>query len=932
MKCIKKHTAIILLLAMIISLFSYYETNAQESEEEVYHITYELDSGINSADNPSEYTTGDSDITLAEPTKPGCSFDGWYTSDTFNTKVTTIKTNTRQDITLFAKWIEKDIVYSILSETARMGYDTDSVTHFYMSFPTSGKVSFRDSNHSSNYGGGYKLDSDTYTGTFITAKANASELSGQISGGSHFIYFDGWGNSTVSYTYYPLCQVYYMYENTQKKLTSYYLTYNSSKLLLNKPEIKGYRVLDLYRDRDLTSPIKSIDTSVGKNWCLYPKVEPITYSVSYDMDGGTNNNENISSYTIEDSDFVLKKPVKTGYIFDGWYTTPALTTKTTTITTSDCKDITLYAKWTKQTYPIEYVDAFTHDNPKTYTISDKKILLTPATGKAGYEFEGWYLDKEHTQKINNIDTSKCEPITLYGGWVPSTFQIKYELNGGINAPDNITEYTSEDSDFVLKKPSKAGYNFDGWYTSNTFETKITTIHANTHQNITLYAKWLDKDIKYFITSDSCKCEPGNTNWTFSFPTNGKITFSKQGNTANFLLDSEQRDNTVYNIAEYNGSITAGNHTLSIGTTYENVSVSYKFIPECNVYYMFENMPIKLTSYLLTDISTQITLSYPEIKGYYVLGMYRDRALTDKIESIDKSLGKDWYLYPKTEPISYSVFYDMDGGTNNDTNIAEYTIEDPDFSLEEPIKPGYSFDGWYSSPSFDTRVEKIVTDNCEDITLYAKWTKILANTPKPSEPDTTAAPIPDTTSSPAPDITTSPALDITPSPDADIPQQANDALDLIGTAISLKSLPSSALDLGSVYIDANGYKYRLVGYKALQYCGSTTSCSTVNIPNTITLQGKKYSIVSISANAFTNNKSLKTVVIGKNIKQIGKKAFYKCKKLKKVIIRTKKLTKKTIGSKAFAGIHPNAVFQVPKSKRTQYQKILSLKSNGKKINS
>lgn len=69
-----------------------------------------------------------------------------------------------------------------------------------------------------------------------------------------------------------------------------------------------------------------------------------------------------------------------------------------------------------------------------------------------------------------------------------------------------------------------------------------------------------------------------------------------------------------------------------------------------------------------------------------------------------------------------------------------------------------------------------------------------------------------------------------------------------------------------------------------------------IPATIKKDGITYKVTVIKANAFKNNKRITKVIIGKNVKIIGKKAFYNCRKLKKVIIKSKKINK--IGKKAF----------------------------------
>jgi hypothetical protein len=63
--------------------------------------------------------------------------------------------------------------------------------------------------------------------------------------------------------------------------------------------------------------------------------------------------------------------------------------------------------------------------------------------------------------------------------------------------------------------------------------------------------------------------------------------------------------------------------------------------------------------------------------------------------------------------------------------------------------------------------------------------------------------------------------------------------------------------------------------------------------------------------------------------IGKKAFYGCKNLKKITIKTKKLTKKTVGAKAFGNIYKKPKVKVPASKKKLYKKILVARGINKK---
>ncbi len=99
---------------------------------------------------------------------------------------------------------------------------------------------------------------------------------------------------------------------------------------------------------------------------------------------------------------------------------------------------------------------------------------------------------------------------------------------------------------------------------------------------------------------------------------------------------------------------------------------------------------------------------------------------------------------------------------------------------------------------------------------------------------------------------------------------------------------------------------------------------ITIPATIWVDGITYKVTGIEKKALYQNKKVTEVTIGKNVGKIGKKAFYGCRKLKKVIVKTKKLTVKKVGSKAFAKIYKKATVKVPKGKEKAYKKLLRKK--------
>ncbi len=115
----------------------------------------------------------------------------------------------------------------------------------------------------------------------------------------------------------------------------------------------------------------------------------------------------------------------------------------------------------------------------------------------------------------------------------------------------------------------------------------------------------------------------------------------------------------------------------------------------------------------------------------------------------------------------------------------------------------------------------------------------------------------------------------------------------------------------------GRNVKTIGENAFMGC---SKLQTVTMENNVT---------SIRAKAFYKCKKLKKITIPSKVNQIGKQAFYGCKSLKTITIKTKKLTSKKVGSKAFKGISSKAVVKVPKKKVSAYRKILRSKGIGSK---
>ena len=87
-------------------------------------------------------------------------------------------------------------------------------------------------------------------------------------------------------------------------------------------------------------------TIITGNIEFYAKRKPIEYTITYELDGWINSENNVTWYTIEDT-ITFENPTKDWYTFDGWFLDTWFTTQITEITQWSTWNIILYAKWTK---------------------------------------------------------------------------------------------------------------------------------------------------------------------------------------------------------------------------------------------------------------------------------------------------------------------------------------------------------------------------------------------------------------------------------------------------------------------------------------------------------------------------------------------------------------------------------------------------------
>jgi len=135
------------------------------------------------------------------------------------------------------------------------------------------------------------------------------------------------------------------------------------------------------------------------------------------------------------------------------------------------------------------------------------------------------------------------------------------------------------------------------------------------------------------------------------------------------------------------------------------------------------------------------------------------------------------------------------------------------------------------------------------------------------------------------------------------------------------------------VTVGNLKYKVTSVKAKSRTVTVTGMKNkkkiyVKIPATININKVSYKVTAVANNAFKGNKKLKTVVIGKNVKTIGKYTFKNCKNLKKITVNTKVLKK--VGTGSLKGINKKAVVKVPAKKRKAYKKLFNKKGQAKTV--
>ena len=410
--------------------------------------------------------------------------------------------------------------------------------------------------------------------------------------------------------------------------------------------------------------------SSNANLTLYAKWTPVTYTVTYNANGGSGAPSAQTKTHGVDLTLSSTKPTRTGYTFNGWNTNSS---GTGTNYASGGKytanaNVTLYAKWTPVTYTVTYNANGGSGAPSAQTKTHGVDLTLSSTKptRTGYTFNGWNTNSSETG-TNYASGGKYTAnanVTLYAKWTPVTYTVTYNANGGSGAPSAQTKNHGVDLTLSSTKPTRTGYTFNGW---NTNSSGSGTNYASggkytANANVTLYAKWTPNvlTICYDCYGSSVTID---TSKGYKLGEYNRITSTTKTNKT-----IAGTPNVFYHTLSYNNAI-GGNGLYNFTTFGLTAPTGYTFSCWKNGTKTFDQ-----------DVTT-----------------YKPTDFTSSIESGDTYV----WLTAQFTPNTYTVKYYLDGVEQ--TSLRQTCTYGTSYKYPSvPTKTGYTITGWWSGSSSSSK--------------------------------------------------------------------------------------------------------------------------------------------------------------------------------------------------------------------------------------
>ena len=270
---------------------------------------------------------------------------------------------------------------------------------------------------------------------------------------------------------------------------------------LPEPERDGYTFLGWYDAPTTGNHVKTLtpqdDVTLYAHWAKDRTVTK-TFTITFDFQDGNTETFSGSAYDDGTSDTLTNFPAaeREGAVFNGWFTSPSGGVRVRSY--SGDNDITLYAHFSESD-PGSETPAVLEDFTITFdsqggtevaSITEEagtSVKDFEAPTRDGYSFLGWYTAPDGGNLVYSVILKK--DVTLYAHWAVEpamTYTVILDKQDGTSG----TTYTMNAGEtFTFPNATRAGYSFEGWFTSPTGGTPTTTYSGPAGSSATFYAQW-----------------------------------------------------------------------------------------------------------------------------------------------------------------------------------------------------------------------------------------------------------------------------------------------------------------------------------------------------------------------------------------------------------------------------------------------------------
>ncbi len=244
-----------------------------------------------------------------------------------------------------------------------------------------------------------------------------------------------------------------------------------------------------YGNNDVSVEVVSADSSIRKSFIIHVNREFASFTVRFIVYGNYVMNQIVNYNTT-----VVKPspdPSLTGYSFSGWYKDSTCSAGNQWDFVNDVitTNITLYAKWTTNTYTISF-DSQEGSPCEDIMVSYEHDYGTlPTPNRTGFSFAGWYTQPSGGILVTSTTTvTTASDHTLYAKWTINTHTVTFNPQGGTAVAPKTAQYNATIT--APTPPTRAGYVFQGWYKEASCTNAWIFSTEKVTADITLYAKWV----------------------------------------------------------------------------------------------------------------------------------------------------------------------------------------------------------------------------------------------------------------------------------------------------------------------------------------------------------------------------------------------------------------------------------------------------------